>query len=37
MNSIEKKILIIDDDASLTEMYGMKFEIDGWNVQKVHE
>lgn len=33
----KRKILIVDDDRTLTDMYGMKFEREGWEVMKSHD
>lgn len=37
MNDTSLRVLLIDDDVDLAEMYRLKLELDGWSVALVHD
>lgn len=37
MNDASRRVLFIDDDVDLAEMYRLKLELDGWSVALAHD
>src|ERR1700693_3942221 len=37
MNDTSRRVLFIDDDVDLAEMYRLKLELDGWSVALAHD